>query len=186
MYSKIVVIEPSFILRKGIIHLLNENFPEIKIDEKTNHSVVSLISSEDNNDVLYLISIRIYVRNKQLLERWKDRMVFLTYKNMDIPYINYLKTSEEEFVSTINLALGIQSNESKDDDEILTESERNVLRQIALGRSNKEIAKQLFVSIHTVTTHRKNITRKLDIKSVSGLTVYAILHKLVAMDEIQS
>jgi DNA-binding CsgD family transcriptional regulator len=43
----------------------------------------------------------------------------------------------------------------------------------------------LFLSVHTVTTHRKNITKKLGIKTVSGLTVYALLNKIIKMDDLQ-
>lgn len=184
MHAQIIVIEPSFVLRKGIIALLRENFPTTTVLEED--SIVPIISSRDDDTTLFLISIRLYIRNKELLESKSRNMVFLTYKNMDIPHINYLKTTEEEFVTTIETALDFHCSEQKEFDDNLTESERNVLRQIALGLSNKEIANKLFISVHTVTTHRKNITRKLDIKSVSGLTVYAILNNLVAMNDIQS
>jgi len=69
--------------------------------------------------------------------------------------------------------------------EAISSREKNILKHIALGLTNKEIADQLFISIHTVVTHRKNITQKLGIKSVSGLTVYAILHNLISMDEVK-
>jgi len=69
--------------------------------------------------------------------------------------------------------------------ETLSAREKNILKHVALGLTNKEIADQLFISIHTVVTHRKNITQKLGIKSVSGLTVYAILNNLISMDEVK-
>ncbi len=50
---------------------------------------------------------------------------------------------------------------------------------LARGCSSKEIADKLNISVHTVNTHRKNITRKTGIKSVAGLAVYALLHNLV-------
>lgn len=62
---------------------------------------------------------------------------------------------------------------------LLTERETDVLKLVAFGKINKEIANELFISIHTVISHRKNITEKLGIKSISGLTVYAILNKLI-------
>jgi DNA-binding CsgD family transcriptional regulator len=66
----------------------------------------------------------------------------------------------------------------------LSERELEVLKLVALGHQNKEIADKLFISIHTVISHRKNITDKLGIKSISGLTVYAILNKLIDTEHI--
>lgn len=67
----------------------------------------------------------------------------------------------------------------------LSERERDVLIQVVNGLSNKEIADRLFISIHTVMTHRKNITRKLNIHSTAGLTIYAIVNKLINIDNIK-
>ena len=61
----------------------------------------------------------------------------------------------------------------------LTKRETAVLVQLAQGKTNKEIADALSVSIHTVISHRKNITHKTGIKSVAGLTVYAMLNNLI-------
>jgi DNA-binding NarL/FixJ family response regulator len=62
----------------------------------------------------------------------------------------------------------------------LTPRERDVLRGIANGRTNKEVASLLGISHRTVETHRENIMRKLTIHSVAGLTRYAIDHGLTA------
>ncbi|MEA2041813.1 MAG: LuxR C-terminal-related transcriptional regulator [Bacteroidota bacterium] len=66
----------------------------------------------------------------------------------------------------------------------LTDREREVLREVALGKTNKEIAESLFISIHTVITHRKNITKKIDIRTASGMTAYAILNKIIDLEDI--
>ncbi|MCG8307851.1 MAG: helix-turn-helix transcriptional regulator [Cytophagales bacterium] len=66
----------------------------------------------------------------------------------------------------------------------LTEREIEVVKLVAFGKTNKEIAKELCISIHTVISHRKNITEKLGIKSISGLTVYAILNNLIDASSI--
>lgn len=72
----------------------------------------------------------------------------------------------------------------KTDDVELSKREIDVLVAVAKGMMNKEIAEQMNISIHTVISHRKNITRKTGIKSVSGLTVYALLNNLISEDEL--
>jgi len=70
------------------------------------------------------------------------------------------------------------SLEPKDGDarEALTGREQTILLQLAQGRSNKEVALELDISVRTVETHRKNIKRKLGISSTAGLTRYAMEH----------
>ena len=51
--------------------------------------------------------------------------------------------------------------------------------------TNKEIASKVCLSIHTVITHRRNIVRKLQIHSPAGLTIYAIVNKLVELDDVK-
>ena len=74
----------------------------------------------------------------------------------------------------------VQSEATKNADDVeLSKRETDVLVAVAKGMMNKEIADQMNISIHTVISHRKNITRKTGIKSVSGLTVYALLNNLI-------
>ncbi len=61
-------------------------------------------------------------------------------------------------------------------EEILTAREQMILLQLAQGKSNKAVARELDISVHTVETHRKNIKRKLGINSTAGLTRYALEH----------
>lgn len=70
------------------------------------------------------------------------------------------------------------------DTEELSSRERDVVVQIVKGLSNKEIADVLCISVHTVITHRKNITRKLNIHSTAGLTIYAIVNKLIDINSL--
>ena len=70
------------------------------------------------------------------------------------------------------------------DSHDLSERERDVLILVAKGLANKEIAEQLNISIHTVMSHRKNITHKTGIKSVAGLTVYALLNNLLDQNDV--
>ena len=74
--------------------------------------------------------------------------------------------------------------QEKTEDVELSKREIDVLVAVAKGMMNKEIADQMNISIHTVISHRKNITRKTGIKSVSGLTVYALLNNLIDENEV--
>ncbi len=71
------------------------------------------------------------------------------------------------------------------EDNSLSAREKEVLVCVAKGLINKEIADQLNISIHTVITHRKNISRKTGIKTVAGLTVYALLNNLLDIHSVE-
>lgn len=77
----------------------------------------------------------------------------------------------------------VQTNPYSDSHD-LSERERDVLILVAKGMANKEIADRLNISIHTVMSHRKNITHKTGIKSVAGLTVYALLNNLLDQNDV--
>ena len=80
---------------------------------------------------------------------------------------------------------GRRRDAEDDGHESLSEREKEILVGVAKGLLNKEIADIYNISIYTVITHRKNITRKTGIKSVAGLTVYAILTGLIDMSEVE-
>ena len=67
----------------------------------------------------------------------------------------------------------------------LSPREKEVVIGVVKGLSNKEIAAEIGVSVNTVTTHRRNIAAKLKIHSPAGLTIYAIMSKLVTLDEVR-
>ena len=80
------------------------------------------------------------------------------------------------------------NDEPKSDEsasEPLSAREKEIIACVAKGMTSKEIADKLFLSVHTVTTHRRNITSKLQIHTPAGLTIYAIVNKLVSLDEIK-
>lgn len=77
-------------------------------------------------------------------------------------------------------------NETPDKDklEVLSDREKDIVVCVAKGMNNKEIADYLFLSVHTVTTHRRNISNKLQIHTTAGLIIYAIANKLVNIEDI--
>lgn len=75
--------------------------------------------------------------------------------------------------------------EEDKNEQTISQRELDVLRLVAKGFMNKEIADKLNISMNTVLTHRKNITSKLGIKTVSGLIFYCITHGYISADEIE-
>lgn len=70
--------------------------------------------------------------------------------------------------------------------DTLTDREADIVREIARGKTNKEIADALGLSVHTVTTHRRNISAKLGHRSAAALAIYAVIHNLVDISEIKA
>lgn len=75
--------------------------------------------------------------------------------------------------------------EGEEGQQLLSQREKEIVVCVVKGMTNREIADRLFLSTHTVITHRRNIARKLQIHSASGLTIYAIVNKLVELSDIK-
>ncbi|MDI3526715.1 MAG: hypothetical protein PWR03_898 [Tenuifilum sp.] len=96
-----------------------------------------------------------------------------------------LDIGENELRELVKHELGLTGKSiGKVEQNSLSAREVDVVRCIAKGMSNKEIADVLCISTHTVITHRKNITAKLGIKSASGLTVFALLEGIISGEEV--
>lgn len=72
-----------------------------------------------------------------------------------------------------------------DGQDVLSQREKEIVVCVVKGMTNKEIAESLYLSIHTVITHRRNISKKLQIHSSAGLTIYAIVNKLITISEVK-
>lgn len=86
---------------------------------------------------------------------------------------------------SIDVDTGEKQDIDTDDKPELSSREKEIICCIAKGLTNKEIADVLFLSIHTVTTHRRNICNKLQIHTPAGLTIYAIVNKLIKLQDIK-
>lgn len=106
----------------------------------------------------------------------------------------HCQVEDDIFVPAVEILeekVGIQEEptvkeEAARTEDTLSDREREIVHCVVCGLSNKQIAEQLFISLNTVLTHRKNIARKLNIHSVAGLTIYAIVNKIVNIDELQN
>ena len=95
-----------------------------------------------------------------------------------------LYTTDEELHRMIIEAVDMLAEHNFSESHELSERERDVLVLVAKGLTNKEIASELNISPHTVISHRKNIVHKTGIRSVAGLTVYAVLNKFIDSDRL--
>mgnify|MGYP000545630903 CR=1 FL=1 len=93
--------------------------------------------------------------------------------------------SPATIIQTIQSLVSSHVNEVEDARTDLTPREKEIVVGIVKGLSNKEIAQEINVSVNTVMTHRRNIASKLQIHSPAGLTIYAIVSKLVSIDDIK-
>ncbi len=98
-------------------------------------------------------------------------------------FVPAVEKLEETLSTQLQNSKVIESEDSPIDD--LTDREREIIVCVAKGLSNKEIANKLFLSVHTVATHRRNIASKLDIHSPSGLTIFAIVNNLIDLKDVK-
>jgi DNA-binding CsgD family transcriptional regulator len=189
----ILIAIPNYIVRKGIESLMKEFCMAEKIMTVGSSEELDKFLETQNAKLIY-----IHTSLLPLAEKWMNRKDDCKWIRViqEKPEalkaesfqsdILYLDDEETHIIKNIkrNIALTEKSPQSESEESELSEREKDILREIALGKTNKEIADILFISAHTVITHRKNITRKLGIKTVSGLTIYAILNKLIQMEEI--
>lgn len=96
-----------------------------------------------------------------------------------LPATIYFDSDEAEIEDAVlSIIKGAKKQENSTDTQ-LSAREREVLRELAGGKTNKEIADTLCISVNTVITHRKNISGKLGIHSVSGLSLYAVMNGII-------
>ena len=92
----------------------------------------------------------------------------------------------ERLSKKISGLLNVPSEEEDlENQDALSQREKEIVICVVKGMTNKEIAEKLFLSIHTVITHRRNISKKLQIHRAAGLTIYAIVNKLVALSDVK-
>ena len=96
-----------------------------------------------------------------------------------------LYDEQTTIIRKLRAALEGRQESGKTEGEELSAREKEILVCVAKGMLNKEIADQFNISIYTVITHRKNITRKTGIKTVAGLTVYALLNNLIDVGDFE-
>lgn len=191
--SKILIIEPSIIVLEGISKLiesidakiittcidsLNDSF-KLSLDEPFRIVLVNPVLFNNNRTNLNKFSTHFKALNQLgLISTYYDRSLCSAFSD----YI-YLNDDKETIANTITKFLKSKSGNNLSSDNSLSEREIDVLKLLANGKSHKEIAEELFISIHTVVTHRKNISSKLSIKSTAALVIYAVANNFIDLND---
>ncbi|MDY0202278.1 MAG: LuxR C-terminal-related transcriptional regulator [Tenuifilaceae bacterium] len=194
-----IVVEPSFIVRNGLVNIINEQ-PNAIVLREIEHTN-SFFDNLNLRKVRVAIVNATLLHNLSIVEKKKliaiKPQVFIValsysdsekYENSEELIDLWLKLSESQSSVTKKIKDIIsryQTDSLQQETAGLSEREITILKDVAMGFSSKEIADKNFISPHTVITHRKNITRKLGIKTVSGLVIYAILNKIIGVDELK-
>lgn len=187
----IAIIESSLILRNGLVSVLqravNLNVNIAVITHASESAIMDEVSELSPNIIIigamhYGLLSRLIkcLPNSKIIALQSSLVDVIITKEYDEAITIY--DSAETILSTLHRVI-----ESIEQGEVRTElslREKEIVVCIAKGMSNKEIAEELNLSTHTVVSHRRNITTKLDIYSASGLTIYAIINKLVELDSI--
>lgn len=194
--SRIAIADPSVIVLNGLAALLHD-LPEYEV----------VLQSDDMHTVMTRLRILrpdVLIINPVMIDHSKRRMVrslFEEFADMRVvalvsaffensilrQYQGVIEITDDlqRIKSTLNQVVIQRNNDDADvDSSVLSDREKDVLICLAKGQKNNEIAENLNISASTVITHRKNIVRKTGIKSVSALTVYAILNNLLEEKDI--
>lgn len=193
---RIAVAETSVIIRSGLTVAL-KRLPDLKVQP------VEILSVEALQDCLRTQYPDILVVNPTFgdyfdVARFREetagkniRLVALASSFIDSALLSKYDDSfsifddMETLADKISRLQHIEKEEETDSQETLSQREKEIVICVVKGMTNKEIAENLFLSIHTVITHRRNISKKLQIHSAAGLTIYAIVNKLVELGEVK-
>lgn len=193
---QVVVAAVQFLYRLGIKTVLSVIGIEPELFEANSYNQVKSILKRNKCDFI-IISEEVIPPPKCLsldnLKKFCPNCKIMIIRDEiaeDCRYTNFLLNTENkkevlEKFQDFFFEADIVNTDNESEKALLSDREIDVLKAVAMGSSNKEIADKLFISINTVITHRKNITDKLGIKSIAGLTVYAMMNNLIKPDEVK-
>jgi len=194
---QVVIADRSQLVRMGLTGILYQTGVSIHIRETPDADKLRFALKKEHIHIIIISKSFLHLCTedmiRQIHQRQKTCLLVLINDSPNIinwlDYNEIIEFQDAERIIYHKLDGCIQklfkpAHDSHQNDEISIR-EKEVLKLVALGMTNKEIAEKLFISSHTVITHRKNITAKLGIKTIAGLTVYALINKLIPSEEIK-
>jgi len=192
---KIAIIDSNTLSLLGLKQLLLNILPIMTID--TYGSFAELESNDPEQYFHYFVSMNIVISNRTFFSKRRRKTIVLTLSLNDTSQLSEfhslcINQPEQQLVRSLLMLEQHAHAEGRNlppmprvlQQKILSDREIEVMALIVQGYINKEIADQLNISLSTVITHRKNIMDKLGMKSVSALTIYAVMHGYVDINKI--
>lgn len=195
--KRVLILEPSVIIAEGLKHIVDDlaGFDVCGMITELEGGLEATLEAYDTDIIIAdpaIADIRIRSGLHETIKNLTGVPVLAILTSatdagftQDYEGQIYLSDKTAEVEQKISAAVNVNANETRGDGEELSAREKEILVCVAKGMLNKEIADHYNISIYTVITHRKNITRKTGIKTVAGLTVYALLNNLIDMNSME-
>jgi DNA-binding NarL/FixJ family response regulator len=195
MKPKIAIIDSNALAALGLKNILHDVFPSVEV--VCFSSAEELLQDDPDSFFHYFAAISTVLESRQFFINRKMKTIVLTSSDDPNKALSgfhsiSVNVSEKTLIKNI-LKLEQHAHAHgrrlppmphENQQPTLSDREIEVLSLIARGMLNKEIADKLNIGLTTVITHRKNITEKLGMKSVSALTIYAVMHGYVDINSI--
>jgi DNA-binding NarL/FixJ family response regulator len=191
----VAIIDSNTLAALGLKQLLQNVIPIMTVD--TYGAFAELMANGPERYVHYFAAMNIVLENRQFFTSHRHQTIVLTLSLDSSSQLNAfhslcVNVPEDELVRSL---LMLQQNAHAGgrnlppmprvlQQKVLTDREIEVMSLIVQGYINKEIADRLSIGLATVVTHRKNIMDKLGMRSVSALTIYAVMHGYVDINKI--
>ena len=185
--KRVFIVGRNQLLGVGLKAILQESFSPESVDVAASVDFERLDHSVD----YFFVTPDAYVALQGHLQAMKQRVVILTENSIgqtadgNTRALDVTLPPSEIIDQLESIFREDESTRTSRRQESLSARELDVLKLVARGLINKHIADRLSISLHTVISHRQNITRKLGIKTVSGLTMYALLNGLISAKDIR-
>lgn len=187
---KILLVEPSLILRSGMSSVLRRltGF-DIQVVEAAGTEHIGETIAAETPDILLIAPSATDEESLIRLRRHPLRVVALQNALIDARMMQCFDAVVSIYDTADQIREKLQSlgrdHENESSQELLSAREKEIIVGVVKGLTNKQIAEELFISTHTVITHRRNIAAKLQIHSPAGLTIYAIVNRLVELNDVK-
>jgi DNA-binding NarL/FixJ family response regulator len=192
---KIAILDLNTLSCIGLKHILQDIMPQVEIISFSTFD--DFMQSDTEAYIHYFVSIQIYMEHTAFFLSHQMKTLVMAGESQPIQLTGVrtlnINQKEKELIKEI-LKIQQRGHSMHPDDsriprwdnthDILSSREVEVLVLLAKGSLNKEIADKLHISLSTVISHRKNIVTKLGIRSVSQLTIYAVMKGYIEADKI--